>query len=97
MIATYSGSTGVIYFQFNYTPFCVLMDWLFQFDWEGDLPLKFPQRDLVIYEMHVRGFTKHESSSTEFPGTYLGVVEKLDHLKVHISNTDLVMIVILQS
>ncbi|KAK4848431.1 hypothetical protein QYF36_012966 [Acer negundo] len=31
--------------------------------------------------MHVRGFTKHESSRTEFPGTYLGIVEKLDHLK----------------
>ncbi|KAJ0090943.1 hypothetical protein Patl1_14080 [Pistacia atlantica] len=53
-----------------------------EFDWEGDLPLKHPQRDLVIYEIHVRGFTRHESSRTEFPGTYLGVVEKLDHLKV---------------
>lgn len=57
---------------------------LFQFDWEGDLPLKFPQRDLVIYEMHVRGFTRHESSNSKFPGTYRGVVEKLDHLKVKI-------------
>ncbi|XP_027921035.1 isoamylase 1, chloroplastic [Vigna unguiculata] len=52
-----------------------------EFDWEGDLPLKYPQKDLVVYEMHVRGFTKHESSNTKFPGTYLGVVEKLDHLK----------------
>ncbi|XP_057417188.1 isoamylase 1, chloroplastic [Lotus japonicus] len=52
-----------------------------EFDWEGDLPLKYPQKDLIIYEMHVRGFTKHESSKTKFPGTYLGVVEKLDHLK----------------
>ncbi|XP_027340326.1 isoamylase 1, chloroplastic isoform X2 [Abrus precatorius] len=52
-----------------------------EYDWEGDLPLKYPQKDLVIYEMHVRGFTKHESSNTKFPGTYLGVVEKLDHLK----------------
>ncbi|PHT75935.1 Isoamylase 1, chloroplastic [Capsicum annuum] len=49
--------------------------------WEGDLPLKFLQRDLVIYEMHVRGFTNHESSGTKCPGTYLGIVEKLDHLK----------------
>ncbi|CAH1428455.1 unnamed protein product [Lactuca virosa] len=54
-----------------------------EFDWEGDLPLSFSQRDLVIYEMHVRGFTSHESSKTESPGTYLGVVDKLDHLKVH--------------
>ncbi|KAK7358457.1 hypothetical protein VNO77_00385 [Canavalia gladiata] len=52
-----------------------------EYDWEGDLPLKYPQKDLIIYEMHVRGFTKHESSKTKFPGTYLGVVEKLDHLK----------------
>lgn len=34
--------------------------------------------------MHVRGFTRHESSMTELPGTYLGLVEKLDHLKVYI-------------
>ncbi|XWS73291.1 hypothetical protein CRYUN_Cryun02cG0115600 [Craigia yunnanensis] len=52
-----------------------------QFDWEGDLPLRYPQRDLIVYEMHVRGFTRHESSRTEFSGTYRGVVEKLDHLK----------------
>ncbi|MFS7935062.1 putative isoamylase [Helianthus anomalus] len=52
-----------------------------EFDWEGDLPLAFAQRDLVIYEMHVRGFTRHESSKAESRGTYLGVVDKLDHLK----------------
>ncbi|KAM6570600.1 hypothetical protein CsatB_018585 [Cannabis sativa] len=52
-----------------------------KFDWEGDLPLKYPQQDLIIYEMHVRGFTRHESSGIEFPGTYIGAVEKLDHLK----------------
>ncbi|TYH75297.1 isoamylase 1, chloroplastic isoform X1 [Gossypium raimondii] len=52
-----------------------------QFDWEGDLPLRHPGRDLIIYEMHVRGYTRHESSGTKFPGTYCGVVEKLDHLK----------------
>lgn len=52
-----------------------------EFDWEGDLPLQFPKRDLIIYELHIRGFTRHESSKTNFPGTYLGVVEKLDHIK----------------
>ncbi|KAL9674168.1 hypothetical protein QQ045_030438 [Rhodiola kirilowii] len=52
-----------------------------EFDWEGDLPLLNPQREMIIYELHVRGFTKHESSKTKFPGTYLGVAEKLDHLK----------------
>ncbi|XP_077216116.1 isoamylase 1 isoform X2 [Tasmannia lanceolata] len=52
-----------------------------EFDWEGDLPLRYSQKDLIIYEMHIRGFTKHDSSQTNFPGTYLGAVEKLDHLK----------------
>ncbi|KFK36885.1 hypothetical protein AALP_AA4G184500 [Arabis alpina] len=52
-----------------------------EFDWEGDMHLKLSQKDLVIYEMHVRGFTRHESSKIEFPGTYQGVAEKLDHLQ----------------
>lgn len=52
-----------------------------EFDWQGDLPLRFPQRDLIVYEMHVRGYTRHDSSMAKSPGTYLGVVEKLDHLK----------------
>ncbi|KAG9449329.1 hypothetical protein H6P81_009294 [Aristolochia fimbriata] len=52
-----------------------------QFDWEGDAPLHNPQKDLIIYETNVRGFTRHESSHATHPRTYLGVVEKLDHLK----------------
>lgn len=51
-----------------------------EFDWEGDLPLHSPQKDLIIYEMHIRGFTRHDSSKTDSPGTYLGAVNKLDHL-----------------
>ncbi|XP_020701776.1 isoamylase 1, chloroplastic isoform X1 [Dendrobium catenatum] len=52
-----------------------------EFDWEGDLPLRYPQKDLIIYEMHVRGYTKHDSSKVDFPGTYIGAIQKLDHLK----------------
>uniref|UniRef100_A0A0A9D1Y5 Similar to isoamylase-type starch-debranching enzyme 1 n=1 Tax=Arundo donax TaxID=35708 RepID=A0A0A9D1Y5_ARUDO len=51
------------------------------FDWQGDLPLSYHRKDLVIYEMHLRGFTKHGSSNTEHPGTYIGAVSKLDYLK----------------
>ena len=51
------------------------------FDWQGDEPLDIPFRDLVIYEAHVRGFTKHPSSGVEHPGTYLGFIEKIPHLK----------------
>jgi len=40
-----------------------------------------PLRELVIYELHVRGFTKHPSSQVEHPGSYLGVIEKIPYLK----------------
>lgn len=41
------------------------------FDWEGDHPLNLPMEDLVIYEMHVRGFTWDRSSKTSSPGASL--------------------------
>lgn len=38
------------------------------FNWEGDRPLNLPLEDLVIYEMHVRGFTRGASSGAASPG-----------------------------
>jgi len=51
------------------------------FDWQGDRPLKKTIRDTIIYEMHVRGFTRHESSGVNHPGTYAGIVEKIPYLQ----------------
>ncbi|QDZ18260.1 isoamylase [Chloropicon primus] len=51
------------------------------FDWEGDKPLNLRMEDLVIYELHVRGFTQHASSNVKHPGTYKGLTEKLDYLQ----------------
>ena len=51
------------------------------FDWEDDTPLRIPSNDLVIYETHVRGFTRHPSSGVTNPGTYAGLVEKIPYLK----------------
>jgi isoamylase len=51
------------------------------FDWEGDRPLDLPIEDLVIYEMHVRGFTRSPTSGVKFPGTYAGIREKIPYLK----------------
>lgn len=42
---------------------------------------KIPLKDLIIYEMHVRGLTQHPSSKAQHPGTYLGVIEKLPDIK----------------
>ena len=51
------------------------------FDWrENGQPL-IPMEDLIIYEMHVRGFTKHASSKVECPGTFAGLKEKIPYLK----------------
>ncbi len=60
-------------------PKCVVID--DSFDWAGDRHLRRPLSETVIYEMHVRGFTRHPSSGVEHPGTYLGVIEKIPYLK----------------
>jgi len=51
------------------------------FDWENDRPLETPVEDLVIYETHVRGFTRHPSSGVKHPGTFAGIREKISYLK----------------
>jgi glycogen operon protein len=51
------------------------------FDWQGDAPPRIPMEDSIIYELHVRGFTIHNSSRTDNPGTFLGLTEKIPYLK----------------
>lgn len=51
------------------------------FDWGADRPLRTPIEDLVIYEMHVRGFTRHPSAGATHPGTYDAIREKIHYLK----------------
>ncbi len=50
------------------------------FDWVHDRPLEGPAEDLVIYEMHVRGFTRHPSSGVKYPGTFAALREKIPYL-----------------
>ena len=50
------------------------------FDWGSIAPPLLPTEDLIIYELHVRGFTKHGSSGVLHPGTFDGLLEKLPHL-----------------
>jgi len=53
------------------------------YDWEGDMPLRTPFCETVIYEMHVRGFTCHPNSGVtpDKQGTYAGLIEKIPYLK----------------
>jgi isoamylase len=54
-----------------------------RYDWEGDFPLKRPFTETVIYELHVRGFTRHPSSrvAPRKRGTYAGLIEKIPYLQ----------------
>ena len=60
-------------------PKCVVVD--DRFDWQGDRHLRRELSETVIYEMHVRGFTRASSSDVEHPGTYLGIIDKIPYLK----------------
>lgn len=51
------------------------------FDWGSAKQPLIPMRDLVIYELHVRGFTRHESSNVFHPGCFTGLLEKIPYLK----------------
>jgi isoamylase len=54
-----------------------------RYDWEGDRPLHRPFAETIIYELHVRGFTKHPSSGVDrrIAGTYAGLIEKIPYLQ----------------
>lgn len=51
------------------------------FDWGSFSQPLITMEDLVIYELHVRGFTKHSSSGVKHPGTFDGLIEKIPYLK----------------
>ncbi len=50
------------------------------FDWQNVKKPNLPKSDLVIYEMHIRGFTAHASSGASHPGTYRAMIEKIPYL-----------------
>ena len=51
------------------------------FDWGNHVDPVRPIQDLIIYELHVRGFTKDASSGVSHPGTFAGIKEKIPYLK----------------
>ncbi len=54
-----------------------------QYDWEGDIPLRRPYAESIIYEMHVGGFTRNPNSGVAAfkRGTFAGVIEKIPYLQ----------------
>ncbi len=51
------------------------------YDWESVHSPRNDPTETIIYEMHVRGFTRHPSSNVKYPGTFDGLVEKIPYLK----------------
>ncbi|MBS0262275.1 MAG: glycogen-debranching protein, partial [Planctomycetes bacterium] len=53
------------------------------YDWEGDVPLRLPISRTIIYELHVRGFTRHPNSGVHADkrGTFAGLIEKIPYLQ----------------
>jgi isoamylase len=53
------------------------------YDWEGDKPLRRPSSQTIVYEMHVKGFTRHPSSGVPEAtrGTFRGLIKKIAYLR----------------
>lgn len=51
------------------------------YDWQGDRHPGYSFDRVIMYSLHVRGFTKHRSSGVQARGTFQGIIEKLPYLK----------------
>lgn len=51
------------------------------YDWEGDAPLKIPAEELIMYKLHVKGFTKNRFSKVDNKGTFCGLAAKIPYLR----------------
>lgn len=54
---------------------------LADYNWEGDQPLRRPLAEQIIYEVHVGGFTRSPSAESRYPGTFLGLIERIPYLQ----------------
>ncbi|CAJ1410231.1 unnamed protein product [Effrenium voratum] len=70
----------------KFSPMAVVPDRraIYEFDWQGVKPPNLHLKDLVIYEAHVRGFTRNPDSKLQdwdaTAGTFLGFIQKIPHL-----------------
>ncbi|MBI5193404.1 MAG: glycogen debranching protein GlgX [Nitrospirae bacterium] len=63
----------------NIVPKSIVVD--DSFDWKGDIRHEIPFEKMIIYEVHLKGFTAHKSSGVKYPGTYMGFIEKIPYLR----------------
>lgn len=67
------------------------------YNWEGDRPLKRVSSRTIVYEMHVRGFTRHPNSGVgeQIRGTFQGLIEKIPYLQ-HLGATAVELLPVFQ-
>lgn len=51
------------------------------YDWKEDKSPCIPSWQMIMYKIHVRGFTRHKTSKVPHKGTFTGIIEKLPYLK----------------
>lgn len=51
------------------------------YEWGEDANVHIPFEEMILYALHVRGFTKHRSSGVKYKGTYAGLTEKIPYLQ----------------
>lgn len=59
-------------------PRCMAQD--VPYDWADDAMPRYPYEDVILYALHVRGFTRHRTSGVRHRGTYPGLTEKIPYL-----------------
>lgn len=62
-----------------------------EFDWEQEKRPELLFKEMIIYRLHIRGFTKHSASNVKHKGTFAGLCEKIPYLKELGINTILLM------
>lgn len=51
------------------------------FDWEDEKPLQIPYNEMILYKIHVRGYTKQAKMSARLRGTFKGLQEMIPYWK----------------
>lgn len=51
------------------------------YDWMEDTNPQIPYQEIISYQLHVRGFTRHNGSKVRHKGTFLGLQEKILYLR----------------
>lgn len=80
----YKRAYGTTYSEAFYDDKCKAMTGLISFDeydFEDDTRPCINQSDVIAYQLHVRGFTKHTSSKVKGKGCFLGIIEKIPYLR----------------